>query len=219
MNSFSLPQKTLLVLAPALVLSQVALFQLFVHLLGDTWGYLLGYVIYWVIWCIPVSILFLKKSLSSMWRFPKVTTNKAAYWVATSFVALPALATGLAVFPQYAPFAGLEVVLLALLFAVINAPLEELLWRGVFTSVFPKRLFWGYLYPAICFGAWHLAPALARESGMEGGILSFVGGALFMGILWGGYAYRYKTVLPSTVSHLLTNFFAFTGFLYVNWFA
>lgn len=198
---------------------QIAVFQLFVSLYGDTWGYLLGYVSYWVIWCIPVSILFLNKNLSGIWRIPTVSTKKKAHWIAAAFVALPVFATGLAVFPQYAPSAGWKVILLALFFALVNAPLEELLWRGVFSTVFPQSLLLGYLYPTLCFGAWHLAPALAKDSGMEGGIAGFVGGALFMGCLWGWYAYRYKTILPTTVSHVLTNFFAFTGFLFVNWFA
>lgn len=218
MNSFTFLQKILVFIAPALVLSQIALFQLFVHLWGDTWGYLLGYIIYWFVWCTPVSIIFLKSSLSGMWKLPKASSKKL-HLMAVFLVALPAFATGLTVFPQYAPYTGWQVILLALVFTVINAPLEELFWRGVFPSVFPKSLFWGYLYPTFCFGAWHIAPALAKESGMDGGMLSFVGGALFMGILWGWYSYRYRTVLPTTLSHLLTNFFAFSGFIYVNWFA
>lgn len=71
---------------------------------------------------------------------------------------------------------------------------------------------------SLSLGAWHLAPALAKDSGMGGGIPGFAGGALFMGLLWGWYAYRYKTTTPSMAAHVLTNFFAFTGFLYVNWF-
>jgi hypothetical protein len=77
----------------------------------------------------------------------------------------------LAVIPRYASSAGLPIILLALLFAII-------------------------------------------------GLLSFVGGALFMGLLfWGWYSCGCKSVLPTTVAHILTNLFAFTGFLYVNWFA
>ncbi|NGQ94940.1 CPBP family intramembrane metalloprotease [Brevibacillus sp. SYP-B805] len=218
MNSWSLKQKTLAAIAPALVLSQIVIFQFLVHFFGDTWGYLLGYVVYWLIWCIPVSLIFLKKNLLRLCRLPKGIYNKT-HWISASLVALPALATGLAVFPRYAPSAGWEVVLLALFFAMINAPIEELFWRGVFPSVFPKSFWLGFLYPTFCFGAWHLAPALAKESGMDGGILGFVGGAYFMGLVWGWYSHRYKTILPSTVSHVLTNLFAFTGFLYVNWFA
>jgi membrane protease YdiL (CAAX protease family) len=216
--SLTRKQVVLALLAPALVLSEIVMFQLFVHLWGDTWGYLLGYVLYWLVWCIPISVLFLHKRLAEIFQFPKGVSKKA-HWVAFSLVALPAFATGLVVFPAYAPSAGWKVILLALLFAMINAPLEELLWRGVFPAVFPKSLWFGFLYPTLCFGAWHLAPALVKDSGMGGGLPSFVGSALFMGIVWGWYSYRYKTVIPSTVSHLLTNLFAFTGFLYVNWFA
>lgn len=219
MKSWSNEQKMLVAMPPVLVLSQIIVFQLLMHLFGDTWGYLLGYVVYWLAWCIPFSILFLPKKRSSLWRYPKDTSPKITHSLALVLVALPVFATGIAVFSHYAPLAGWGIILLALLFSLINAPLEEILWRGVFPSCFPHHRFFGFLYPTVCFGLWHFAPALARDSGMEGGLLSFVGGALFMGGLWGWYAYRYKTVLPTVVSHIFTNLFAFTGFLYVNWFA
>lgn len=219
MNSWSKEQKILIAIPPVLILLQIIFFQLLVHYFGDTIGYLLGYAMYWLVWCIPVSFLFYKKAHAEVWSFPKDASPQWAHRISMTLIALPAIATLFAAFLPYIPAAGLKVALLALLFALINAPLEERLWRGVFPAYFPHSRLFGFLYPTICFGLWHLAPALAKDSGMEGGILSFAGGALFMGLLWGWYAYRYKTILPTTASHVLTNFFAFTGFLYVNWFS
>ncbi|USG67598.1 CPBP family intramembrane metalloprotease [Brevibacillus ruminantium] len=217
MNTLSSKQKALLVIAPALVLTQITVFQLLVRHYGDTLGYLLGYIVYWLVWCIPVTLLFIGPPSSILWRFPADVSYKQ--WIATALVALPAIATCMAVFLPYAPLAGRNVILLALLFAIVNAPLEEMLWRGVFPSLFPHNLWLGFLYPTFWFGSWHLAPALVKDSGMDGGILAFVGGAVFMGLVWGWFSYRYKSILPSTLAHLLSNFFAFTGFIYVNWFA
>ncbi|GED72893.1 hypothetical protein BRE01_65950 [Brevibacillus reuszeri] len=219
MHTWSKEQKILLILAPTLVVLQIVFFQLFVHFFGDTWGYLLGYVVYWLVWCIPVPLLFLKQKQSRLWTFPTSASKSWVHILSISLISLPVIATFFAVFAPYISLAGWKIALLALLFALINAPLEERLWRGVFPVYFPHSRLFGFLYPTLFFGLWHLAPALAKDSGMDGGILSFVGGALFMGLLWAWYSYRFKTILPTTVAHILTNTFAFTGFLYVNWFS
>ena len=48
-------------------------------------------------------------------------------------------------------------VALAVVFGIVNGLAEELLWRGVFATTFHDRLR-GCVYPAVGFGAWHLAP-------------------------------------------------------------
>ncbi|WP_166242958.1 CPBP family intramembrane glutamic endopeptidase [Paenibacillus turpanensis] len=225
-------QKALVLLAPMLVAVQIICFQLFVRLLGDSWGYLLGYVVYWVCWCVPIIAVyrnvlhkgndrrvFRADTIMGGWKRSDGASFSRARWIALLAVFLPAMGTGLTVFPPAAYAGGWTVVALAVFFALINAPLEELLWRKVFPAVFPGRVLLGYVLPTVCFGAWHLAPALAKDSGMDGGIAAFAGGALGMGMLWGWYAFRYQTVVPTIIAHFLTNTFAFTAFLYVNWFS
>lgn len=215
MHNYSLEQKLLIILAPTLVIFQIAIFQFLVNDWDNNLGYLSGYISYWIIWCIPLSLVFSRKRFIVF----KSTRVKRIGWLPYTLLFLPVISTYIAVFTKYAPLSGLKVILLALLFACINAPLEELLWRRVYPSYFPKSIVFGYLFPTLFFAGWHLAPALVKEFSMDGGILAFVGGALFMGIIWGWFSYRYKTIIPTTIAHLLTNFFAFTGFLYVNWFS
>ncbi|WP_044642803.1 CPBP family intramembrane glutamic endopeptidase [Risungbinella massiliensis] len=218
MNVLSSQQKALILLAPLLVIVQVIAFQLF-DLWDHTWGYLLGFLFYWFLWCIPLTIIVCFKRKIGLKQLYAPIVDQQSNLVALFLVFLPAVSTGIVVFSEYVTIVDRNVIFLALLFALINAPLEELLWRKVYPMIFPRSIWWGFLYPTICFTAWHFAPALVRDSGMEGGITAFVGGALFMGLVWGWYSYRYQTIIPSTIAHILTNFFAFTGFLHVNFFA
>lgn len=40
----------------------------------------------------------------------------------------------------------------------------------------------------------------------------------FMGLLWGWVAYKTKSIKFVTVAHIITNFSAFTGLIFENWF-
>jgi membrane protease YdiL (CAAX protease family) len=132
-------------------------------------------------------------------------------------VLLPPILPGLASFRVYIGKVDIILVLLAFSFALINGVLEELFWRGAYNAVFPDRFLLGYIYPTIFFGAWHLAPELAKPNPLPGGALSFIGGTLFMGFIWGWIAWRTRSILLTTISHVLTNFLGFVGFIYVNW--
>mgnify|MGYP005834088471 CR=1 FL=1 len=39
-----------------------------------------------------------------------------------------------------------------------------------------------------------------------------------MGILWGWVAFRTKSIKVVTIAHIITDFFAFTGLIFDNWF-
>jgi len=135
------------------------------------------------------------------------------------FIALiPCIATFFAVFKNIAPIAGLQVLILALVFGMINGTLEEMFWRGNFNKIFNDHLIWAYLYPSLFFGIWHIALFSAKGIVYQGGAGSLVGGSLFMGLLWGLAAYKTKSVKIVTAAHIITNFFAFTGLIYQNWF-
>jgi membrane protease YdiL (CAAX protease family) len=120
-------------------------------------------------------------------------------------------------FLPYFREAGIGTILLALVFALINGTLEELLWRGALIATYPKKIWIGYIYPTLFFSAWHIAPELILPNPLSGGALSFICGALVMGFAWGWIAWRSRSILLTTVAHILTNFFGFVGFIYLNW--
>ena len=52
----------------------------------------------------------------------------------------------------------------------------------------------------------------------QGGVASLVGGAFFMGVLWGLVAYKTRSIKVVTIANIIADFFAFTGLIYENWF-
>jgi membrane protease YdiL (CAAX protease family) len=87
--------------------------------------------------------------------------------------------------------------------AVANAVLEELLWRGVFFSLWPSNPWLGWVWPAIGFGLWHLAPQVIHPSAM--GPAAYVVAATALGLSWGWVAWRTGSLRWVSVSHVLTD--------------
>jgi membrane protease YdiL (CAAX protease family) len=210
-------QTALLIAGPALLLSTIVAFQLFVWFWGDMWGYLAGFCFYWIFWCalLPLWVAG-PRSLGQLYRPGTPLFGRPAV-VGFVLILLPPIMTGMASFRVYIGSAGAGIILLSLAFALVNGVLEELLWRGAYSSVFPDHFWLGYIYPAVFFGAWHLAPHFAKSSPLPGGALSFIGGSFFMGLIWGWFVWRSRSILLTTISHVLANFFGFVGFIYLNW--
>lgn len=209
----------LLCTPPLLCVSMLILIPLLTNVLGTTAGYIIGFCIYWFIFCIPVSLylshgfgyirgIYFQKS-----NLPIAT--KLIYYV---LAFIPCLGTLFAVFIEIAPKAGFKVLLLALGFALINGTIEEMFWRGLFNKVFTKNIFLSFVFPSIFFGIWHIALFMAKGITYQGGFSSLVGGAFIMGLLWGFIAYKTKSIKIVTIAHVIVNFTAFTGLIYQNWF-
>lgn len=187
--------------------------------LGKSIGYIIAFCIYWFAFCIPIS-LYVCGSLRELtaiytMRISILRKSRIAYYC-LAFV--PCLATLIVVFIRVVSQTTIQVLAISLVFALINALIEELFWRGVFNKMFDNKIFFAYIYPSILFGAWHIALYLARGINYQGGVASLVGGAVFMGFLWGWIAYKTKSIKEISLAHIIVNFFAFTGLIYENWY-
>jgi membrane protease YdiL (CAAX protease family) len=98
--------------------------------------------------------------------------------------------------------------------ALINAVGEEVLWRRIYARVFPRQTVRGYLYPAVGFALWHLAPQSVYPSHMRGGTWSFLAGALLIGLGHGWVAWRTGSIRWTVLTHILTDFLGLGGLLY-----
>jgi membrane protease YdiL (CAAX protease family) len=78
--------------------------------------------------------------------------------------------------------------------------LEEVLWRGVYITLFPKNRLWGLVWPTIWFALWHFAPGTVSNIP----VLALMSGALLIGSCWGLLAYQTNTIRWSAMSHILT---------------
>ncbi len=202
---------------PLIVLSNIVIFQLCKLWWGATWGYLIGFFYYWMCWCILFSIWFIGfRNVKNLYHLGMCfITNRL--WVILPLLLIFPIVTLMLSFLPYFNEAGITVILLALVFALINGTLEELLWRGALIAAYPTNTWVDYIYPTFFFGAWHIAPELVLPNPLSGGLLSFIGGALVMGFTWGWIAWCSYSILLTTFAHVLTNFFGFVGFIYLNW--
>jgi membrane protease YdiL (CAAX protease family) len=130
---------------------------------------------------------------------------------------LPPAATFAVAFLPSLPRFSLGVLTAVLGIAVINGTTEELFWRGIFYNAFPKNVWLGYLYPTALFTMWHTALALVPGMHYEGGALALLGGAAALGLSWGWVVWQTHDLRSVTVAHILTNTFAFSGLVLLNW--
>lgn len=199
--------------APLVLPFTYFIFQASVEYLGKTYGYLVGFLFYWA-FCVIFSLFFLdKKRLKEIY---KQKNSRSAHW--WSLLALiPAVGTLFVAFipsiPTFTPFA----FLILLIVAICNGLAEELFWRGVFIATFKTDKIRAFLYPALFFGLWHISLASVEEIQYHGGPTALVGGAFILGAIWGWVAYKQQSIFMTTLSHVLVNFFAFSGLIADNW--
>jgi membrane protease YdiL (CAAX protease family) len=100
-----------------------------------------------------------------------------------------------------------KVVMLAILFSVINAILEEILWRGYLLSHLQESVndYYALLFSSIGFGLQHISLGIP----LVPSILFSFGGIFFAGIV-----IRSKSISPSIIWHILLNLgMVFSGFI------
>lgn len=204
--------------APILCGAMICLVPLLTTTLGKTYGYILSFCIYWFVFCIPITVYTLGgfgklKAIYSL-KSDMVAKRKIAYYF-LAFV--PCIAVFFVVFIKLIPEISAGIILIALFFALINGTIEELLWRGVYNKVFGDRVLFAFIYPTIFFSVWHIGLYFARGIQYQGGFASLVGGAAFMGCLWGWIAFRTKSIKIVSIAHIVVNFFAFTALILENW--
>jgi membrane protease YdiL (CAAX protease family) len=191
-----------LALPIAIPVAMAAAFRLGSDRLGDHGGYLAGFGVYWAT-CAGLSVGLLgRRRIRELFRDrrPRLGTPKAVGAALLLWPPLGAIAT------RFIPEIGqatVPIVVTILCIALVNAVLEELLWRGVYISLWPRNPWLGWMWPAIGFGLWHLAPQVIHASSM--GPLVYVVSATGLGLSWGWVAWRTGSLRWVSVSHVFTD--------------
>jgi uncharacterized protein len=189
-----------LLLPPVLIATTSIAFQVGAAALGPRTGYFAAFLFYWTFWCAFVPYLLIgAEGIRAVYadRKPRLTRRP---WLGLTFLAVPPVG-GLAT--QFLPrldFIDGALLAVVLSVALVNATLEELLWRGVYIRLFPNRLFHGWLYPGLGFALWHVAP-----TSVHGSPTMIVGGGLLVGLGFGWVAHRSRTIRWTTLAHFLTD--------------
>lgn len=196
-------RKTAAVSLPVVVpLAMTAVFRLTGDRLGPQAGYAAGFGVYWGT-CAALSIGLLGPSRArSLFRDVRPRLGKPAAVGAVLLLWPPIGAIATRFIPEIGQATPSMVATIAVV-AAANATLEELLWRGVFRSLWPTNPWLGWVWPAIGFGLWHLAPQVIHPSTMGPG--AYVTAATALGLSWGWVAWRTGSLRWVSVSHVLTD--------------
>jgi uncharacterized protein len=173
------------------------------------WGFVLVLGAYWAVFCIPVSLIFIRpgdrQSLVSPRRSPIL-------WL------LPIQLLGVlfgALWPHMSAL-NAGAIGLALVVGVVNGALEEATWRGAFVSSFRDRPIVGFIARWVLFSGWHVPLAMTAGMVFEGGAAALVGGAAGLGLVWSIVAFRTGSIAYTIVAHALTNSMAFAVMFATN---
>ncbi len=187
----------------AIPVVMAAVFKVAGDRLGAHAGYLAGFGVYWGA-CAVLSVGILgRHRVAGLFGGSRHRFGRSAAVGAAALLLWPvagAVATRLV--PE---LGGATPVILATAVgvAVVNAACEEVLWRGVYISLWPTNPWLGWVWPAVGFGAWHLAPQVIHPSSL--GPVAYVVAATALGLSWGWVAWRSGSLRWVAVSHVLTD--------------
>ncbi|KPU44315.1 CAAX amino terminal protease self- immunity [Oxobacter pfennigii] len=220
MDKLKVKQNRLLMLSIVLVIALSLLALLVGNIMSKAAAYIFISIVYWGVFCIPLSLYYLggANGIEKLHEKQPVSIPSGKKMLIHVLVFMPCIATLFVVFIPTISVAPIQVFAISMLYAIMNGTIEELYWRGVFTNIFPDDILKSYILPTLMFGLWHIALYFIKGMEYHGGLIALVGGATFMGFLWGYAAYKTKSIRAVTAAHIITNFFAFSGMIYMNWF-
>jgi membrane protease YdiL (CAAX protease family) len=193
---FNQKQQTAILLSPILFAVMFLVYQGFATLLGKDLGWYAGFAIYWPIFCVAIPLL-LVGSGQIIQRYKLIKINPK-YLLVYLFPVFMTLIGGFFMSNAERDFIGL---LVWLGMSVGNGVFEEILWRGVYPTLFPDSKLFGFAWPAIWFSIWHFAPGSLSQNFQP---LTLVSGALMLGIFFGWGTYKTKSLFWASTGHTLS---------------
>jgi membrane protease YdiL (CAAX protease family) len=182
--------------------AMAATFTLARDRLGDHAGYVAGFGVYWAT-CASISVALLgRQRVRGLLRDARPRLGRPAVLGAALLLWPPAGAIASRFIPELGDATPSKIATIAGV-AVVNTFCEELLWRGVYISLWPQNPWLGWVWPALGFGVWHLAPQVIHPSAT--GPLVYVIAATALGLSWGWVAWRTGSLRWVGVSHVFTD--------------
>ena len=194
-----------------------ALLQFTTLTLGPKWGYIIGFIGYWVYCLFTVWLMS-----GPGWNYLKGIWNqqresKYAKWI--GFAAfIPAFGVFFVAFLPNVAKLTLSAGVLLIFMAVLNGSIEEFYWRGLYLLEYRDNARIGFFLSTLLFGAWHFSVWSSRGVVYKDGIIALIGGAYVMGLLWAWVARSQGNIRAVLFAHILVNLFAFTSLFVDNGF-
>jgi hypothetical protein len=194
---------TLVTAVPVVVpLTMRLVFPALARRLGPRRGYLAGFALYWAGCYLLTFGLLGRRRVQALVRQPAHPLPSPRWLPAAALLGPPLGAASTELLPQLRT-ADPAVLATAATVASVNAAAEELLWHGLFVATFPDDPVRGWLWPAVGFTAWHLAPLSVRP--YRHGTLAFLTPAALIGAGNGWVAWRTGSVRLTLPAHIATD--------------
>jgi membrane protease YdiL (CAAX protease family) len=195
-------KRIIAIIAPPILLA--CMYPIFQFLAGalanDRIAWYLGLAIYWLIWGALFPLLMIGfQNIKELIR-PQKISGKVLLLLAVPLVG----AIGAKLVPGMGSYEK-ESILLAILVvstAFGNGFFEELLWRGVYTKLFPTNLFFRMIWPGVWFGLWHYIP-VSISNGELTGLIGMMVGPMMMGLYFSYITKKTSTLWWAIVAHVV----------------
>jgi membrane protease YdiL (CAAX protease family) len=193
-------QKIAIIAPPILIGAMYPIFHLLSGTFGEKIGWYLGLVIYWFVWGAAFSLLIIgKERVKTIIRPQKL--NLQVFLFALFPLLMAALYKFIPGMDYKKPNMWIFLLLLSTNFG--NGFFEEVLWRGVYMSLFPDSILFRIVWPSIWFALWHYVPGSVSSDGNVIGLM--IGSGLF-GFYLSFLAKNTGTIWWTIVAHSLGGF-------------
>lgn len=169
-------------------------------LANDRIAWYLGLIIYWLIWgfVFPMTIIG-KKDIKALIRPQKPTKTVI---IPMSIILLGALSAKLFVPGMEYEKQSVWILLLLLSTSFGNGFFEEVLWRGVYYSLFPNSVFFRMIWSTVWFAIWHYVPGSVLHENLMG-LIGLMAGSGLMGLVLSYMTKKTNTLWWSIIAHVL----------------
>jgi membrane protease YdiL (CAAX protease family) len=208
-------KRTLLVSSFILLPFVFVLFQVTSRTLEPKWGFITGFLGYWS-YCLLTAWLISGSDvnyLKGMWN--QQLENKHAKLIGFILAIVVIACFFIGFVPDVAKLT-VSTGILVIIMAVLNAPIEELYWRGLYLLEYRDDTRIGFILSMLLFGTWHFSLWFAKGMIYQEGIFVVVGVPYMLGLLWTWVARSNGNIRATVLTHILVNIFAFTSLFVDN---
>jgi membrane protease YdiL (CAAX protease family) len=208
-------KRTLLVSSFILLPFVFVLFQITSRIFEPKWGFIIGFLGYWS-YCLLTAWLISGSNLNylkNMWYQKWENKNSKLIGIVLAIVVIACFFIGFV--PDVAKLT-VSTGALVLIMAVLNGPIEELYWRGLYLLEYRDNTRIGFIVSVFLFGTWHFSLWFAKGMIYKEGIVPVVIVPYGLGLLWAWSARSNGNIRATVLTHILINIFAFTSLFVDN---
>ena len=190
-----------IIIPPLLIAFMYPIFNSLADILSnDQIAWYLGLIIYWLLWGAAFPILMIgKDSIKALIKPQKPTIMII---LPMSIIIIGALCARLLVPGMEYEKKSIWILLLLLSTTVGNGFFEELLWRGVYYTLFPNNLFFRMIWSSVWFGIWHYVPVSIHNNELTA-LIGMMVGPILMGLVLSYMTKKTNTLWWSILAHTL----------------